>query len=71
MSESAMTRQVGGSHYKGMAIQPAEYIERNEIGFLEGTAIAYLSRWKLKGGVEDLRKAIHSIEMLIELQSDK
>jgi hypothetical protein len=57
--------QVGGSHYMDMAIQPADYIMKNKIGWAEGCAIAYISRWRLKGGVQDLRKAIHTIELLI------
>lgn len=57
--------QVGGSHYTDMAIQPAEYILRNGIGWAEGCAISYLSRWRAKGGIEDLRKAAHTIELLI------
>ena len=58
--------QVGGTHYVDMAIQPYEYIHRNGIGFLAGNAIKYLSRYKNKGGVVDLEKAIHSIRLLIE-----
>lgn len=61
--------QVGGTHYKGMPIQPVEYIHRNGIGFCEGAAIKYLSRWRQKGGVEDLKKAKHFIDMLIEMES--
>jgi len=70
---SAMDIQVGGNHYKTMAIQPMEYILRNGIGYAEGTAIAYISRWKLKHeGLEDLKKAIHTLEMLIEMhENDK
>jgi len=67
---SAFERQVGGTHYSDMAIQPVEFIHRNGIGFCEGAAIKYLSRWRGKGGVEDLRKAIHFIEMLIELETN-
>ena len=59
-------RQVGGKHYVEMAIQPVDYILENDLGYLEGSAIKYLSRWRRKGGVEDLRKAAHCIEMLIE-----
>ena len=66
---SPFERQVGGTHYSDMAIQPVEFIHRNGIGFCEGAAIKYLSRWRGKGGVEDLRKAIHFIEMLIELET--
>jgi hypothetical protein len=70
---SAMDIQVGGNHYKTMAIQPMEYILRNGIGYAEGNAIAYISRWKLKHeGLEDLKKAIHTLEMLIEMhENDK
>ena len=58
--------QVGGDHYTKMAIQPVEYILANGIGFCEGNVIKYISRWKLKGGIEDLKKARHFIDMLIE-----
>ncbi len=58
--------QVGGSHYKDMPIQPATFILRNGIGFHEGSAIKYLCRWRKKGGIEDLKKARHFIDMLIE-----
>lgn len=64
----ALATQVGGSHYKGMAIQPVEYIHRNGIGFCEGSAIKYLSRWRQKGGLQDLRKARHFIDLLIEME---
>lgn len=56
---------MGGTHYKG-AIQPIEFILANNIGFIEGTVIKYLYRWKDKGGVEDLEKAKHYIDLLIE-----
>jgi hypothetical protein len=58
--------QIGGSHYVKMRIQPAEYIIKNGIGFCEGNVIKYVSRWRDKGGVEDLRKARHYIDMLID-----
>ena len=60
--------QVEGSHYKNKAIQPWDYITSNNIGYLEGNIIKYVSRWKDKGGVNDLLKAKHYIEKLIELQ---
>lgn len=70
--DSGMTRandtQVGGAHYKSKAIQTWDYIAQNEIPYLEGCAIKYLSRWRDKGGVEDLRKAQHYIQKLIEMQ---
>jgi hypothetical protein len=58
--------QVGGDHYKSMAIQPIEYILGNGIGYAEGNVIKYVSRWRQKNGIEDLRKARHYIDMLIE-----
>jgi len=64
---SAKDTQVGGEHYQ-LAIQPIEYILANDIGFCEGNVIKYMTRWKEKGGVEDLRKAKHYIELLIESQ---
>ena len=68
---SANEEQHGGSHYKSKAIQPWDYIVANNIGYLEGCAIKYLSRWKDKGGIEDLRKARHFIEKLIEVESTR
>lgn len=65
-SPSAFAKQEGGAHYKEMPIQPIQYIMENGIPFAEGCAIKYLSRWRSKGGVEDLRKARHFIDMLIE-----
>lgn len=59
-------KQVGGSHYKEMAIQPSEYIVRNGIGWYEGNAIKYLTRHKSKGQKADLEKAIHYIELAIQ-----
>jgi len=64
---SALDTQVGGDHYKSMAIQPAEYIVRNNIGFLEGMVIKYVSRWEKKGGIEDLEKAIHCLQLRVEM----
>lgn len=63
--------QVGGDHYKSMAIQPVEYIHKNGIGFAEGCVIKYVSRWRQKGGVEDLQKAKHFLELLIEMEGKK
>lgn len=62
---SALQHQVGGEHYKNLAIQPAEYTTRNGIGHMAGDAIAYITRYKSKHGREDLEKAIHSIQILI------
>ncbi len=68
---SALDTQVGGTHYKSLSIQPAEYIYANEIGYFEGNVIKYVSRWRGKGGAADLRKAAHYIELLIEFEERK
>ena len=59
-------KQVGGSHYKKYKIQPVEFIIKNNIGFVEGNIIKYILRFKEKGGVQDLLKAKHYIELLID-----
>lgn len=63
---SAKDEQIGGSHYKENAIQPIEFIFQNEIGFAEGNVIKYVTRWNKKNGVEDLKKARHYLDLLIE-----
>lgn len=68
--KTALNKQEGGSHYKAMKIQPFEYIHANGIGFAEGCVIKYVSRWKAKNGIEDLKKAIHFLELLIEAEQD-
>ena len=57
--------QVGGTHYQ-LPIQPVEYIIKNNLGYIEGNIIKYITRYKNKNGVEDLKKAQHYIKMLIE-----
>lgn len=64
---SANDRQVGGEHYASKQVQPWDYIIANNLGYLEGNIVKYVSRWKDKGGVEDLRKARHYIDKLIEV----
>ena len=59
-------KQVGGNHYKNYKIQPVEFIIKNNIGFVEGNIIKYILRFKEKGGVQDLLKAKHYIELLID-----
>lgn len=68
---SALDVQIGGSHYKNFAIQPVEFIHRNGIGFPEGNAIKYLCRWREKGGIKDLQKAKHYIDLLIQMETTK
>ena len=64
----AKARQGGGSHYKDFVIQPAEFIHYNGIGFLEGNVIKYVCRYKAKSGRQDLEKAIHYLQLLLELE---
>ena len=66
--ENANQTQVGGTHYKSNAIQPWDYIAANELGYFEGNIVKYVSRWKDKGGLDDLRKARHYLDKLIELR---
>ena len=64
--KTANAKQVGGAHYQ-TSIQPWDYIIANKLGYLEGNIINYVSRWKEKGGVQDLKKAQHYLEKLIEV----
>ena len=66
---AALDTQVGGDHYKTASIQPVEYIHANNIPFIEGCVIKYVSRWRSKGGTADLEKAKHFIDLLIELET--
>ena len=70
MTKNPLTEQVGGDHYSKLAIQPAVYAEQNKLSYLQGTIIKYVTRYKDKGGVEDLAKAMHSIQILIELEEN-
>lgn len=62
---------MGGNHYKQMKIQPIEYIYANNIPYLEGNVIKYVSRWQSKGGVADLEKARHYLDILISMELHK
>ena len=64
-STKAVERQEGGFHYQ-LPIQPIEYIYKNKLGYMEGNVIKYVTRHESKNGAEDLRKAIHYLEMLLE-----
>ena len=66
MTKKPFAEQVGGDHYKKLVIQPVEYILANNLGFGEGAVIKYVTRWKDKNGIEDLRKARHFIDLLIQ-----
>ena len=62
----SLEKQVGGKHYKDMKIQPAEFINENKLLFAEGNAIKYICRHSIKGKEEDVKKAIHYLEMILE-----
>lgn len=66
--QQARDKQVGGNHYKTMAIQPTEFIHKNNLSFLQGNVIKYVSRYKQKNGLEDLQKAKHYIELIIQFE---
>ncbi len=66
MTDKASEKQVGGGHYKTLPIQPGEFIRKNGIGWYEGNAIKYVCRYKQKNGKEDILKAIHYLELLLE-----
>lgn len=65
---ASLKEQFGGSHYKKLAIEPAEYCQKNGLKFCESEAIKYLSRHKSKGKEEDIRKAIHFCKMILEFE---
>lgn len=66
---SALDRQEGGGHYKDLVIQPVEFCHKNGLGFCESSVIKYVTRWRNKNGIQDLKKAKHFIDLLIEMES--
>lgn len=58
--------QVGGGHYKDMAIQPSYFSQVNKLSWCEANVVKYVCRHKAKNGAEDIRKAIHYLELLLE-----
>lgn len=69
--DTASKKQIGGSHYKGLIVQPAEFIHKNGLGFLEGNVIKYVCRHRVKHGTTgyvDLEKARHYIDLLLEYE---
>lgn len=65
---SALDYQILGSHYKDKGIQPIVYIHANNLGFCEGNVVKYVTRHKSKNGAADIKKAIHYLELLLELE---
>jgi len=62
--------QIGGTHYSRCPIQPIEFIEAAELGYHEGNCVKYLTRWKHKNGIEDLKKARWYLDRLIEISGE-
>jgi len=60
--------QEGGDHYKKMGIQPVEYIHANDLGYCEGNIVKYITRHRMKGGAEDIRKVIHYAQLMLQLE---
>lgn len=71
MQANPLKVQVGGGHYKDLKIQPIEYIHANSLGYCEANVVKYISRWKSKGGLQDLEKVKHYVDLLIKLEGLK
>ena len=67
---NSLENQVGGKHYRKMKIQPAEFINENKLLFAEGNAIKYICRHSSKGKAQDIKKAIHYLQMILERDYD-
>jgi hypothetical protein len=68
---SINSKQVGGKHYQKLDPAPWDVVIQWELGYLEGTALKYIARWRDKNGVEDILKAIHFLEKLVEVERNK
>jgi hypothetical protein len=68
---SALDKQIGGDHYRKLKIQPMEYSMANGLDPCQHTIIKYVTRFRDKGGIADLEKAKHTIDLLIELERAK
>lgn len=64
---NALKEQIGGSHYKNMAMQPAEFAVKAQLTFIQGCIVKYISRYKNKNGKQDIEKAIHFAKLAIDL----
>lgn len=67
----ALDSQVGGDHYKDMKIQVVEFCHANGIPYMEGNVIKYVCRWAKKAGLEDLKKARHYLDLIIQMEEEK
>lgn len=68
VQKNPMTGQIDGDHYSKLKIQPMEYSMANGLDACQHTAIKYITRFRDKGGKQDLLKAIHTIEILIHFE---
>ena len=69
---AANNKQVGGKHYSKYGdLQPWDVVVQWNLGYLEGTALKYIARWRDKNGIEDIQKAIHFLEKLVEVEKQK
>lgn len=66
IKKDALDKQVGGNHYATMKIQPVEFITANNLTFLEGNVVKYISRHHAKNGADDVKKAIHYCELILK-----
>lgn len=66
--QTALSTQVGGNHYKSLVIQPIEYCQRNGLNYCESNVVKYVTRHRHKGGAQDILKAIHNLQLLLELE---
>ena len=66
---AADDKQIAGDHYKKLDPEPWNVIIKWNLGYLEGTALKYIARWRDKGGIDDIKKAIHFLEKLVELNT--
>lgn len=64
--DDSRKRQVGGKHYARYNIQPIDFIIDNNLDWCEANVVKYITRWRDKNGLEDLRKAMHYIQLLID-----
>ena len=67
-ANNALNSQVGGAHYKQYKVQPVEYAMANNLNYCQANAIKYITRYRDKGGKQDLEKAIHNIQILMQLE---
>lgn len=70
-TKDAMTNQVGGDHYKKLAIQPMEYAFKNHLDPLQFSVVKYVTRFRDKDGARDVKKAFHCLQMLVEMEYGK